>query len=173
VRLARTPQGPVRILLRPSLRAWRGKLLTGEGPGTAVHAGAFLRKREIVLDAALLAQPKEAGRILIHEIYHFVWTRLSNAARRSYEVLLSDEIRAGASGELGWSAEWRKNALAPRDVRTRSRRWREYVCESFCDTAAWISAGGGRHGEFTLPSIPRRRRRAWFHQTEELGRISL
>jgi hypothetical protein len=172
--LARTPQDrPVRILLRPSLRAWRGKLLTGEGPGTAVHAGAFLRRREIVLDAALLATPKEAGRILIHELYHFVWTRLGNAARHSYEALVADEIRSGAKGELGWSSEWRKDALAARDVRSRSRRWREYVCESFCDTAAWLSTGRGRHEEFTLPQIPRRRRRAWFRQTGELGRISL
>lgn len=172
--MARTPQGrPVRIRLSPSLRAWRGKLLTGEGPGAAVHAGTFVRKGEIVLDAALLAKPKEAGRILIHELYHFVWTRLSNTARRSYEALVADEIRSGASGELGWSSEWRKNALAARDVRTRSRRWREYVCESFCDTAAWLSAGGIRHEEFTLSSIPRKRRRTWFRETEELSRISL
>jgi hypothetical protein len=172
--LTRTPQRrPVRVLLRPSLRAWRGKLLTGEGPGTAVHAGAFIRKREIVLDAALLATPKEAGRILIHEFYHFVWTRLGNAARLSFEALLANEIRGGAKGELGWSAEWRKNALAARDVRTRSRRWREYACESFCDTAAWLSAGGSRHEEFTLPQISRKRRRAWFLHSEELGRIPL
>ena len=159
--------------MSPSLRAWRGKLLAGEGPGAAVHAGTFVRKGEIVLDAALLAKPKEAGRILIHELYHFVWTRLSNTARRSYEALVADEIRSGASGELGWSSEWRKNALAARDVRNRSRRWREYVCESFCDTAAWLSAGGRPHEEFTLPSIPRKRRRAWFRETEELSRISL
>jgi hypothetical protein len=172
--LGRTPPvRPVRIRLRPALRAWRGKLLTGEGPGAAVHAGAFIRKGEIVLDAALLAQPKEAGRILIHELYHFVWTRLSNAARLSYEALVAEEIRGGASGELGWSSEWRKNALVARDLRTRSRRWREYVCESFCDTAAWLSAGASRHEEFTLPSIPRRRRRAWFRHPGELGRISL
>ena len=152
---------------------WRGKLLTGEGPGTEVHAGAFIRKGEIVLDAVLLGKPKEAGRILIHELYHFVWTRLSNAARRSYEALLADEIRGGASGELGWSSEWRKSALTARDVQVRSRRWREYVCESFCDTAAWLSAGRGRHEEFTLPAIPRQRRRAWFRHAGELGRISL
>jgi hypothetical protein len=167
------PIRPVRIRLRPALRAWRGKLLTGEGPGTEVHAGAFIRKAEIVLDAALLAKPQEAGRILIHELYHFVWTRLSNAARHSYEALVAEEIRSGASGELGWSSEWRKNALTARDVRARSRRWREYVCESFCDTAAWLSAGGSRHQEFTLPSIPRESRRAWFRHAGELGRISL
>lgn len=167
------PGRSVRIRLRPALRAWRGKLLTGEGPGTPVHAGAFLRKGEIVLDAVLLAKPKEAGRILIHELYHFVWTRLSNAARRSYETLVAEEIRGGARGELGWSSEWRKNALTPRDVRARSRRWREYVCESFCDTAAWLSAGPNRHEEFTLSSISRKRRRAWFRHAEGLGQISL
>ena len=172
--MARKLQGrPVRIRLSPSPRAWRGKLLTGEGCGTAVHAASFIRKGEIVLDTALLAKPKEAGRILIHELYHFVWARLSNAARRSYESQVADEIRGGAGGELGWSSEWRKNALDARDVQTRSKRWREYVCESFCDTAAWLFAGGSRHEEFTLPPISRRRRRAWFRHAGELGRISL
>jgi hypothetical protein len=72
------------------------------------------------------------------------------------------ELRCGISGELGWSAEWRKLALKPSDVTKRTRRWREYCCESFCDTAAALYSGVRRHSEFTLPVAGRRARRAWF-----------
>lgn len=149
-------------------RVHRGRLLAGDGPGSAVHAGAFLRKRQVVLDEALLASPKELARVLIHELYHFVWPRLSNACRCSYEDLVAAEIRGGASGELGWSSEWRKELLTVQDRRTRSRRWREYVCESFCDTAAWLFGAGGRHKECTLPVARRRQRKAWFRTAREL-----
>ena len=161
----------VRFLCDP--RAYRGRLLTGEGAGTAVHAGTFLRKREIVLDAALLAIPNELGRILVHELFHFIWIRLGNPQRRSYEDLLAAEIRQGARGELGWSAEWRKQTLSTRDRRERSRRWREYAAESFCDTAAWLFGSVRRHNEFTLASEFRRRRRLWFRHVEGLTRISV
>ena len=97
----------------------------------AVHAGTFLRRREIVLDAGLLACPGELARILIHELYHFVWLRLDNHTRRSYEDLVAEEIRKSARGELGWSAEWRKWDLRRADPAGRTRRWREYCCESF------------------------------------------
>ena len=137
-----------------------------------MHAGSFLRKRQIVVDSELLASPREAGRILIHELYHFVWLGLGNNARKSYEALVAAEIRAGAKGELGWSSEWRKDALAGQDLRARSRRWRDYSCESFCDTAAWMCLGG-RHEEFTLPEAQRKRRRAWFLRAGALKAISL
>jgi len=159
--------------LESGLRAHRGKLLTGEGPGVAVHAGSFLRKREIVLDAGLLASPGEFARILLHEIYHFVWVRLGNAARLSYEALLLEEIKRGARGELGWSAELRKQPLSANDWRRRTRRWREYVSESFSDTAAWLYSGSGPHDEFTLPQAWRRRRSRWFRHSEALKRISV
>jgi hypothetical protein len=161
------------VRLEPGLRAHRGKLFTGEGPGVAVHAGSFLRKREIVLDAGLLASPGELARILLHEIYHFVWLRLGNAARLSYEALLVEEIKQGARGELGWSAELRKQPLSAHDWRRRTRRWREYVSESFSDTAAWLYSGSGAHDEFTLPPVWRRRRRQWFRHSEALRRISV
>ena len=70
--------------------------------------------------------------------------------------------RRGRRGELGWSAEWRKDALGADDVAGRTRRWREYCCESFCDTAAWLYSGVERHEEFTLGERWRRGRRAWF-----------
>jgi hypothetical protein len=164
---------PIQIQFVPALRAHRGKLLAGKGPGVAVHAGTFLRKRQIILDTSLLASPRELARILIHELCHFVWLRLANSSRRSYEELVGGEIRQGAGGELGWSAEWRKQALTGPDRRARTRRWREYVAESFCDTAAWLYSGSRRHVEVTLAEPFRRQRRAWFRRAQKLKRISL
>ena len=92
---------------------------------------------------------------------------LGNRVRLAYEALMEGELAAGARGELGWSAEWRKSALRPADRRRRSRHWREYCCESFCDTAAWLYSGLARHGEFTLAARFRRRRRAWFAESVE------
>ena len=56
---------PIEIRFAPSLRAHRGKLLSGKTErGKEVHAGSFLRQRRIVLDAALKKQPGELARIL-------------------------------------------------------------------------------------------------------------
>ena len=114
----------------------------------AAHAGAFLRERRIAFDCT---RP-EFPRIFVHELFHFVWLRLGNPARRSFEDLVEKEWRAGARGELGWSAEWRKDELTAPDIGLRSRRWREYCCESFCDTAAWLYSGVENHEEFTRDS---------------------
>jgi hypothetical protein len=139
---------PITLERSPGLR-------DGRGP---VHAAAFLRERRIAIDCTAAELP----RILAHELFHFVWLRAGNPARHAFERLLRAELRAGVRGELGWSAEWRKCALTPDDIRSRSRRWREYCCESFCDTAAWLYSGVSGHPEFTLPAARRRRRRAWF-----------
>ena len=64
--------------------------------------------------------------------------------------------------ELGWSAQWRKDALRLHDPIARTRRWREYCCESFCDTAAWRYCGVCEHDEFTLSKRHREARRRWF-----------
>jgi hypothetical protein len=125
-------------------------------------AATHIPRRRILLDAGLLAQPGEFERILVHEIFHFAWVRLSNQTRRSWEDLLAAEFAARAPGELGWSAEWRKNRLTRPDVRGRTPAWRRYVCESFCDTSAWLCAGLRRHGEYTLSGASRRSRRNWF-----------
>jgi hypothetical protein len=170
---AETQGWPIRILFLPALRAHRGKLLSGQGPGVAVHAGTFLRRREIILDAGLLACPGELARILIHELYHFVWLRLDNHTRRSYADLVAEEIRKGARGELGWSAEWRKQVLTAQDRRKGTRRWREYLSESFCDTASWLFSGSRGRDEVTLAAPFRRRRSLWFRHPEKLRRISL
>lgn len=125
-------------------------------------AATHIPRRRILLDSALLAQRGEFERILVHEIFHFGWVRLSNRSRRSWEDVLAGEFAARAPGELGWSAEWRKQKLLLGDVRGRTPAWRRYICESFCDTAAWLCCGLRSHEEYTLAAGARRVRRRWF-----------
>jgi hypothetical protein len=144
---------PIRIEHAPGLRDRRG----------AVHAGSFLRERRIAFDCTRAEFP----RVFVHELFHFVWLRAGNQVRRSWETHLASEFVAHVRGELGWSAEWRKSALVSVDRRARTRRWREYCCESFCDTAAWLYSGVARHPEFTIAARFRARRRAWFGNSIE------
>ena len=139
---------PIRVEVRRSL-----------GPHLAATS---IPRRKILLDAEVLRRRGEFERILTHEIFHFAWVRFSNRQRRDWEQMLQAELRRGARGELGWSAEWRKAKLTRRDARLRTAAWRKYVCESFCDTAAWLFGGLAQHDEFTLPVRFRRRRREWF-----------
>ena len=134
-----------------------------------VHAGSFLRDRRIAFDCA----PAEFPRIFAHELAHFIWLRLGNPLRHGWERHLRGEFRAGARGELGWSAEWRRLALRPADPARRTRRWREYCCEAFCDTAAWLWSGVPRHPEFTLAGNVRPARRKWFHLNLDGRRLSI
>ena len=137
--------------------------------GNPAHAATYLRIRLIVLDRALLRQRQEHRRILLHELFHFVWVRLGNPRRLAWECLLREEWRRGARGEAGWSAEWRRRELSARDVAGRTRRWREYCCESFCDTAASIHAG--ETAENTLAARWRAGREGWFR--EDSGRYRI
>jgi hypothetical protein len=82
-------------------------------------------------------------------------------------------MRRRVRGELGWSAERMKAALSRTDGARRTRAWREYVCESFCDSAAWLLAGGAGSEEFTLPTAARRARRVWFEQARLTREISV
>jgi hypothetical protein len=117
--------------------------------GNPAHAATFIRKRLIVLDEELRRDPSEHTRILAHEIFHFAWVRLGNPARLEWEAALRRELARRVPGEAGWSADWRKRRLVRRDVRLRTRAWREYCCESFCDTAAaWLTRS---RAETTLP----------------------
>src|SRR4051794_36832816 len=141
---------PLRIESARDLRDRRGP----------VHAGSFLRERRIAFDCTRTEFP----RIFVHEVAHFAWLRLGNARRHSFEELLRAELGRGVPGELGWSAEWRKEALTPHNLHARTRRWREYCCESFCDTAAWLFCGIRAHREFTLASAARPIRREWFRR---------
>lgn len=139
---------PIRVELRKSL-----------GPHLAATS---IPNRKIALDRQVLESRGDFERVLIHEIFHFAWARLGNPIRRAWERILEAEVRAGSAGELGWSAEWRRAKLKTADFRLRSPRWRRYVCESFCDTAAWLYAGLDRHPEFTLSARARQRRKSWF-----------
>jgi len=155
---------------RSGLRAWRGRLLTGAAgarePGEAVHAASSIRRRQMIFDQELRRSSAELSRILVHEVFHFAWVRLSNETRRSWGALLEAEMARRARGELGWSAEWRKRRLVARGGPVPGRRWSEYACESFCDTAAWAYAGAGEHAEFTLAARWGEARRAWFAALE-------
>lgn len=124
-----------------------------------VHAAAFPRKRLLVLESGLRRDEAELRRIVVHELFHFVWVRLANSQRTEWSRLIGAQRTAG---ELGWSSEWRKNALLEDGFGRPGRRWSEYVCESFCDTAAWLYSGTGRHAEFTLPRAERGARKGWF-----------
>src|SRR5688500_6518669 len=64
------------VSYRPELTAWRGQLLSRSHKGDAVYAGSFLRKRQIVLDEHMLQTPRVLERIFIHEVFHFIWSRL-------------------------------------------------------------------------------------------------
>jgi hypothetical protein len=130
--------------------------------GQPAHAATFIRKRLIVLDERLPGDSKEHLRVLLHELLHFVWVRAGNARRLRWEELLRKEWRSRARGECGWSAEWRKRRLRRTDIDYRTRAWREYCCESFCDTGAWIFGGGKE--ELTIGDSHCRRRQAWFAQ---------
>ena len=130
--------------------------------GNAAHAATFIRRRLIVLDSDLKTCPREHRRVLLHEYFHFAWVRLGNQRRRAWEAYLAGEWNSGGRGETGWSAEWRKEKLSADDVNRRSRRWREYCCESFCDTAAWIA--GKVDSEVTLAQGRRRARSSWFQE---------
>ena len=147
---------PIRVELRASL----GSHL----------AGTSIPARKILLDAAVFARRGEFERILIHELFHFVWVRLGNPKRFAWEQVLALELRAQVAGELGWSAERRKRKLTRDDVRRRTPRWRRYACESFCDTAAWMFAGLRAHDEFTLAAAHRLPRRRWFTRQFSSGR---
>src|SRR5205085_12499768 len=92
---------PIRVEVRRSL-----------GPHLAA---TDIPRRRILLDAQVLALRGEFERILIHEIFHFAWVRLSNQTLWSWESVLQAELARAksnkGSGELGWSAEWRKHKL--------------------------------------------------------------
>lgn len=164
----------MRVDFLPSLTADRRQLYSERARGEPVHAASFIRKRRIVLDSELEQNPRELARILVHELFHFVWVRLGNPVRRSYEELLMEERRQRARGELGWSAELRKKKLRrERRPAPGSPLWREYLCESFCDTAAWTYSGVRRHPEYTLAARHRKRRGEWFRKAFSGGTIPI
>lgn len=154
----------INVTFRPHLTAYKGKLLSRSPHGDAVYAGCFLRKRKIVLDEQMLRTPRVLERIFVHEVFHFVWSKLGNRLRASYEELVLDELGCDAAGELGWSAESMKLQLAKSDLEGRTRRWKDYLCESFCDTAGWLYGSARQYSEMTLGRDQRDVRRRWFRE---------
>lgn len=129
------------------MRAHRGKLSFGPGPGNEVFAASFLARREIVFDAELLGHAPDFVSIVTHEIYHFVWRRLPNAERSAWGEILRAELRprhAGLSSRLRYTAYCEGKS---------ARQWKDYVCEAFCDTAAALTSPTAK--------IPSHRKR-WF-----------
>jgi hypothetical protein len=163
----------IQVSYQPELTAHRGKLLSRSSKGTAVLAGTFIGERRIILDEDLLATPRHLTRIFIHEVFHFVWSRLGNSLRASYEELLDREFARRARGELGWSAESMKAMLNPEDRLLRSKRWREYLCESFCDTGGWVFGKPGLYSERTLAPTFRKARHEWMLRAFRGGPLSI
>jgi hypothetical protein len=139
--------------------------------GHPAHAATWIRRRLIVLDKTLKTPSPEKARVMVHELFHFVWVRLGNPRRKDWEKLLRAEWESKARGEAGWSAEWRKRELGPKDLDERSPHWREYCCESFCDTAALIFAGAS--DENSLAAKWERGRRKWFAGNIEDRKLAL
>ncbi|MEJ7606581.1 MAG: hypothetical protein WKF37_09990 [Bryobacteraceae bacterium] len=95
----------IAVSFRPGLTAHRGELYSNGPKGDAVYAGCFLRRRLIVLDKQMLKTPRVLERIFVHEVFHFVWSKLSASLRASFEHLIASELDRRGRGELGWSAE--------------------------------------------------------------------
>lgn len=101
----------------------------GPGPGEEVFAASFLARREIVFASELLDHAPALVEIFAHEIYHFAWRRLGNVERAAWAQLLQGETKpkhAGLSSRLRYEEFIERRA---------DRRWKNYVCEAFCDTA--------------------------------------
>jgi hypothetical protein len=155
--------GPISISVRPELSVIRGRLLSGaSGRGTQVYAASFIRDREIVLESTLLANEPAFKLIFTHEIFHFVWAGMGNGARHSFEAILRYEWGRHARGELGESSAVKKERCG-----ASFRCWKDYVCESFCDTGAWLYSGVSDQDVFTLAERWRKKRADWFRAAFE------
>lgn len=142
-----------------------------DAAGHPAHAATSIKHRVIVLDKELKSAGPERARVVVHELFHFVWVRLGNPLRRSWEELMCAEFAAQAGGDTGWSSEWRKRELTAADREKRNKWWREYCCESFCDTASLIFTG--LDDETTLAVRWLDKRRTWFEGNIEARKLAL
>lgn len=150
--------GPILVSAAPQLSNHRGKLLSCEhGRGAPVYAASFIRERRIVLEDTILSDANLFALILVHELFHFCWPRLSNAKRSSFSELIAAELRAGARGELGESSA----VLKPCGLT------KPYVLETFCDTAAFLYARVPAHPWYSLATRWRNKRARWFVENVE------
>src|ERR1019366_1255022 len=69
--------------------------------GNVAQAATFIPRRRILLDVALRGKAGERDRVLLHELFHFVWVRLGNPRRRGWEELLRGALAERARGEGG------------------------------------------------------------------------
>jgi hypothetical protein len=148
----------MKIRFAARLRAHRGKLEFGPGPGDEVFAASFLSRREIVFDEALLSHAPDLVNIFAHEIYHFVWRKLSNADRAAWQELLQSEKRPlhpGLSSRLAWNRHRESPTAA---------KWKHYLCEAFCDSAAALSSPH---------SVLASKRRAWLERLSQRRRLAI
>ena len=165
------PSSPVQLAFLPELTAHRGKLLSRAGRGTPVYAATFIRQRRIVLETTLLSTPAVLRFIFAHELFHFAWVRLGNKKRAEYSCLLVHEMEQRARGELGESAAVKKAELRDQpEISPGGPLWRDYVCESFCDSAACIFGEGSVHEGVKLAKTWTVMRRDWFLQSLADGR---
>ena len=156
-------RSPVQVSFLPDLTAHRGKLLSAANQGTPVFAASFIRQRRIVLETGLRSNAAVLQFIFVHEVFHFAWVRLGNPARQEYSHLLTNELRHRARGELGESSAVKKAELhTGRELSSSSKLWRDYVCESFCDSAACLFVGGPVHDGARLGKRWSALRRDWF-----------
>ncbi len=124
-----------------------------QGADRTAQAVSYINTRLVVLRRRLFRQHRLGQRLFYHELCHFLWPRLGTPRRRAFDRVLRRELRAGVRGELGYTAALCKQALGRR---RSGAPWREYVCESFCDTGAYALlratgvASRARSVEFTL-----------------------
>lgn len=134
----------------------------------STQAVSYVRERVIVLRQRLFRQRWLGQRLFYHELCHFLWPRLGVRARKRFVQHL--RRARGLRGELGYSAQYRKSRL-PRPGQPGQAAWREYACESFCDTGAYAlaRAAGSRPAlcgvEFTLGARRRPARLAAWWRT--------
>lgn len=148
----------LKIRFASRLRAHRGKLEFGPGPGDEVFAASFLTRREIVFEESLLQHAPEFLNICAHEIYHFVWRKLSNADRAAWETVLKAEkrpVHAGLSSRVAFDRH---------RERPNPKRWKHYLCEAFCDSAAALTTPVAK-----LSS----KRRVWLHELCKRRRLAI
>ena len=146
----------------------------------STQAVSYVREKVIVLRQRLFRQRWLGQRLFYHELCHFLWPRLGVRARKRFVRHLECERARGLRGELGYSAQYRKARLlrntgagAKHLFRTifQGQAWREYACESFCDTGAYAlaRAAGSRPAlrsvEFTLGARRRPARLAAWWRT--------
>jgi hypothetical protein len=163
---SRLPQ--LKITAADGLYSVRRVVFIGESPlpledaqRDYTHAVSFIPERYVVLNADLFRRRIELGRILYHELCHFIWPRLGNPKRRRFEAHIAGELRDGVRGELGYSSEYRKENIKVATGRRHStaanrKRKLEYVCESFCDTGSFVLLGRKRRKQHSEYSLSRR-----------------